>query len=269
MGTKKQHQQQRENIETSSSEGWMNEEDRFSDFYRKGVSDFIDFAYSNRIINSLLCPCPCPCPCPCLKYHLEVHSIYKSYVFWSVHGDKSTSEVVQEHLEENIEKNVDVKNINDETVEEHTKENITDEQCGLGDFVDKTYGVFEGLDKDVDETNSLDLGKKYHRYKELTKEKIYPGYEGDETTLSVIGELQHIKNMFGWSGNSVTYLLGRLKKWFPEGNTFPETYPTMKAMLIDLGMKYQPIHVLIIMSCSEKNMRMQLCVPSVKNQGLQ
>ncbi|XP_026392065.1 uncharacterized protein LOC113287504 [Papaver somniferum] len=51
-----------------------------------------------------------------------------------------------------------------------------------------------------------------------------------------------MKKMFGWSRNSVTYLLGRLKNWFPKGNTFPAKYPTMKSMLIDLGMKAESIH---------------------------
>ncbi|XP_026447417.1 uncharacterized protein LOC113347941 [Papaver somniferum] len=261
--------------------GWMNEEDRFCDVYRKGASDFIDFAYSNKIKSSPLCPCPChicrnkySLSFALVKYHLEIHLIDKSYVLWCLHGEKSTtsSQVVLENVEENVDvENVGVDNVEEEiSIEEHVEENISDEQSRLGYFVDKAYGIFEGLNKDVNEGGEeTDLGKKYHKYKELAKEKIYPGYEGDEKTLSVIVELQHMKKMFGWSGNSVTYLLGRLKNWLPKGNTFPVKYPTMKSMLIDIGMKAESfMRVLIIVFCTEKKMRRKLCVPTVEHLGM-
>jgi hypothetical protein len=71
---------------------------------------------------------------------------------------------------------------------------------------------------------------------------LYPSCEGPETTLSAIVELHNVKKRFGWSGNSVTFLLSILKRWLPKENTLPETYPVMKQMLKDLGMKAESIH---------------------------
>lgn len=138
--------------------GWMSE-DRFSDVYRKGVDTFIRFAYRNRIRNSRFCPCPCrvcknkkSLSFALVKHDLLVNSIDQTYLVWSIHGVKTTRtlHVVKEHVEENA----DDENVLKETlVEEQVEDNFREEQCELGDFVDNAYGVFEGLENDLDEDN--------------------------------------------------------------------------------------------------------------------
>ncbi|OVA09230.1 hypothetical protein BVC80_1785g8 [Macleaya cordata] len=207
----------------------------FSKEYRDGVRYFIQFAIKYGY-SKTVCACPCT---SCrnkhnrvmeeVKVHLFTKGIDKRYRMWALHGEKSTNMMVELSMGEHVEEG----NL--------PKENTEDERLRMVNFVDVACGVHEGVDGDVsrdeiDQTRDFeepfaqepDLGKRYTKYKKLAEEKLYPTYEGPETTLSTIVEIHNMKKMFGWSGNSVTYLLSTLKRWFPKGNTLPEKYPIMK-----------------------------------------
>lgn len=227
-------------------------EDRFSNLYRQGVELFIDFAYKNRLLNSPFCPCPCRI---CrnkksksfahVKHDLLVYGMLDSYTVWSLHGEKLTPASASAQRED---ASVQEEMLREEAVEVEEIDRDTD-GCRLDDFVDNAFGVFEGLNEDVGVGDPFiqepNLGKKHSKYKKLAEEKIYPSCENGATTLSVMVDLHHVKKTFGWSGNSVTHLLGLLRKWFPKGNTFPEKYPVMKEMLKDMGMRAVNIHACI------------------------
>ncbi|KAL6581305.1 hypothetical protein OROMI_007228 [Orobanche minor] len=237
--------------------GWMVIEDRSSSGYRTGVDNFIKFAYNNRLRDTPFCICPCRCcrnrkslSFALVRHDLLVNGILSTYAIWSLHGETSTDTQRSEYLtQENVEHTI----VEEETLEkEIVEESHGDDGCRLNEFVDKAFGVYEGLNEDVNVDDSghpfiqePNLGKKHDKYKKLAEEKIYPTCENGATTLSVIVELHHVKKRFGWSGNSVTYLLGLLRKWFPEGNTFPAKYPVMKEMLKDMGMKAENIHACV------------------------
>ncbi|XP_026383938.1 uncharacterized protein LOC113279457 [Papaver somniferum] len=234
--------------------GWMTIEDRCSLFYREGVAKFIAFAYKNRIRNSQFCSCPCR-HChnrksmifALVRHDLLDYGMLDSYVFWSLHGEKSKPRSASASY---VNQNNEADTVEEETVvEEVVEESRRDDR--LNEFVDKKFGIFEGLNENVNAGDSEhpfqepNVGEKYNKYQKLAEEKIYPTCENCATTLSVIVELHHVKKRFGWSANSVTYLLGLLRKWFPEGNTFPIKYPIMKEMLKDMGMKADNIHACI------------------------
>ncbi|PIA27802.1 hypothetical protein AQUCO_07500017v1 [Aquilegia coerulea] len=224
--------------------------DRTLPVYRNGVKEFIEFARAN---NDGLTTCPCPCkkcqnrrkaPFDEVDRHLLINGIDTSYQLWTVHGEKPHTILTKESAE-NVQENMEEGN------------NQNKEGLGMGAFVDDAYEMHEGAGDfpqggddnvigltDFEAQNILEpnFGKRYNEYKKKAKEKLYPTCEGPHTTLSAIVELHNIKKQFGWSGASVTALLTILREWFPEGNTFPEKYPTMKAMLKDLGMKTNRIH---------------------------
>ncbi|PIA40727.1 hypothetical protein AQUCO_02400060v1 [Aquilegia coerulea] len=214
----------------------MHETNRLSDVYLNGVNEFVDFAVAHNTENLTTCTCPCK---KCgngtrvkftdLSTHLIRNGIDLIYTVWYFHGETSHRVVENENIEEDV---------------------IDDGGVGMADFVDVTYGVHEGV---VDQTENPEepyvlergLPEKNNIYKQKSKEKLYPSCEGLNTTLSAIVELHNLKKQFGWSGASVTAALGMLKRWLPKGNTLPEKYPEMKAMLKDLGMKARCIHACV------------------------
>ena len=232
---------------------WMSEKERGGTVYSMGVEVFLKFAKWK--LGGKKCPCPCK---KCrnrywltykeVEHHLVTNGIEKSYCVWTLHGEDLSNIAVHPPVVANIgETTTSDVALEMEDTEEET---IGEVGIGMGNFVDSSFGLHErvvgdgSLGPEFDEpyVPEPDLGKRYYEYKKKATEKLYPACEGPETTLSALVELHNIKKQFGWSGTGMTKLLSLLRRWLPKGNTLPETYPVMKEMLKDLGMKATCIH---------------------------
>ena len=96
---------------------------------------------------------------------------------------------------------------------------------------------------------------------------IYPGCN-KFTKLSVLLRLYNIKAKHGLSDTSITDTLSFMVELLPENNEMPLSFYEAKKTLRVLGMQYEKkiMLVLMIMSCIEKNLVMQMNVRLVVNQ---
>ena len=74
---------------------WMDENDRVSPIYTKGVEDFLEFANTNNDRQLTTLPCPCAKCRNRTRYnpvevrnHLVRHGIDRTYSIWFLHGEK-------------------------------------------------------------------------------------------------------------------------------------------------------------------------------------
>ena len=234
-------------MSNSSSREWIKSPYRNTEEYKQGVRDFISFVKNHSSPDVEICTCPCikcknskKLSLESVEKHLIIHGMIKTYNRWFFHGEMNKNNTGVNHTQNIIP-------------DSHIQDQIQTDHCvegALRNLIDDAFGVHNmpqtSREEDVQEIN-IDNSHSYHgekhkKYTNKANEKLYSSCEDGLTTLGVIVEHHNLKKEFNWSGNSMTELLKRLKRWLPKENNLPDKYPTMKKILKDLGMEVKCIH---------------------------
>ncbi|XP_058733240.1 uncharacterized protein LOC131604842 [Vicia villosa] len=195
----------------------------FSQEYINGVTQFLDFAFTNGRSqgDEVLCPYA---KCKNLywktrgiiKYHLIAKGFVKGHEVWLHHGEK---------LQRSMEIGAGMED----------QEGSHDDIPGLlhDIYVDRAeeHRVHEGPNDDARTF--------YNLFKEAEQE-LYPGCK-DFSTLSFTIRLCLLKYLHVWSNTSFTALLELLKEAMPDLN-IPVSFYKTKGMISGLGLDYKKIH---------------------------
>ena len=216
----------------------MQLKNRLNPEYRKGVQEFLQFAFAHvESGGKILCPCVQCNNCYWktrdeVDSHLLVHGIIKNYIRWTHHGEEfeyvSNDGIVEDQQgEETIE------DIEDADIQEMIHDIATGElgDTWLGD--DSTN--HQDLSKDEGEADTF--AKLFRE----AKQKLYPDCE-NFSKLSFVVKLLHIKIMNNWTHKSFNMTVQLLKAAFPHA-TLPGSYDEAKKLIRDLGLNYVKIHV--------------------------
>ncbi|XP_062112682.1 uncharacterized protein LOC133823849 [Humulus lupulus] len=206
---------------------WMQNRNRLSHEYEKGVKSFLDFAFSHNELNDLI-------SCPCVKCNnglfktrkdveddLIIHGIQKTYTRWFMHGEREIENV--SNANEDISEDSDEESMND-ILEAH--------------FGAPNINNWVGVDFDrYEHEEPNDEASKFFALLRDANEKLYPECE-KYSRLSAVVKLLHLKCLNHWSNKSFTKLLEYLNDILPKGHTLPNSYYEAKKMVQDLGLGY-------------------------------
>ncbi|XP_042472526.1 uncharacterized protein LOC122055220 [Zingiber officinale] len=210
--------------------GWMflprqNEE------YRKGLENFLDFAFSNANINGMIA-----CPCARCKIgicvskedayeHLMVDGFIKGYTHWVAHGEISCSAY---SISSSVPSHDDVDDM----------EGLVHEAFGVQQHDGSTINT-AGFEKDTD----IPIGEVETFYKLIddAQKELYPGCK-KFSKLAFIIRLLHLKCLGKMANKIFNMLLDLLREAFPNAmKDLPKSYYEAEKLMKKLGLGYEKI----------------------------
>ncbi|XP_052117337.1 uncharacterized protein LOC107489344 isoform X2 [Arachis duranensis] len=225
---------------------WMQIKNRALLQYRRGVNEFLDFAFSHTNDDKIYCPCfKCN---NCLRksreqveFDLLSHGIVRNYTIWYHHGESlqdesphsSSFDSHDDYMDKDDMENMlrdhfgvwDIEEDIEEPNEEHIKEDIG-----------------EPYEEHVEEPN--EDAAKFYKLLDDSEKELYPGCTYF-SKLSFLMRLFHIKCLGGWSNKSFSMLLELLNDSFPKGVQLPASYYEARKIIRDLGLDYEKIDACI------------------------
>ncbi|KAK8559250.1 hypothetical protein V6N12_042531 [Hibiscus sabdariffa] len=224
---------------------WM-EFSRVSDAYRRGVENFLNFAFANASQeNMILCPCK---RCvnsnfdarEVVEEHLIVFGFVRGYKKWTFHGEtpgrsacRSNPTYPQNFHHRSVRED-DMEGMLRDAFNMHTQHEYSREDNRDFGVNDSAQFGQSGYGEEPNEEAS-----KFYKLLNEMNEQLYEGSK--HSKLSFCVRLFHLKCMGGWTRNSFTQLLEFLREMFPFAK-IPQSGADMKKMIKDLGLGYEKIH---------------------------
>lgn len=212
---------------------WVKIKNRTHPEYRKGVQEFLDFAFAQSSVeDQIFCPCK-NCNNYVLKTRGDVEGdlltigIVSTYTRWFRHGEERHDPVSEES---DSDDETDVGGMS-EMLEDHfrtvnTTSWLAREQSGNG---------LEELNED---------SAKFYRLLGKNDQRIFPNCK--YTKLSLIVKLFHIKYLGGLTNKSFTMLLELLNDMLSKGDVeLPKSFYEARKIIRDLGLDYIKIHACV------------------------
>ncbi|XP_016507785.2 uncharacterized protein LOC107825437 [Nicotiana tabacum] len=210
---------------------WLNIRNRVDQRYRDGVDNFLNWAFSQPTVSTMI---RCPCKgCMNTEFKLRVgvrgdllrKGFWGSYKVWDLHGEVSvrveTSSVV-----------VSDDGAEDDSIEEDNISEMIHDACGYTNVEDNNNS------EDNEEPNIH--ATKFYELLEDAETELYPGCE-KVSKLSFVVKLLHLKCLNRWSNKSMDALLSFFKEVLPDGSFVPNSFYEAKKVLCDLGLGYTKI----------------------------
>ncbi|XP_055822023.1 uncharacterized protein LOC129890508 [Solanum dulcamara] len=210
---------------------WLNIKNRVDQKYRDGVEGFLNWAFSQPKVNTMI-RCPCKgCMNTLFKLRIDIRvdllkkGFWDSYKVWDFHGEVLVR-VENSNVALNDEVEVDIAEEDDITQMIH-------DACRYMNL-DNNATYFEGNE----EPNMYSI--KFYKLLENGKRELYPGCT-KVSKLSFVVKLLHLKSLNHWSNKSMDELLRFLKEVLPKGSFIPSSFYEAKKVLHDLGLGYTKI----------------------------
>ncbi|XP_049385806.1 uncharacterized protein LOC125849897 [Solanum stenotomum] len=208
---------------------WLNIRNRVDQRYRDGVEGFLNWAFSQSGVNTMI-RCPCRgCMNTVFKLRIDVRGdllkkgFWDSYKVWDLHG-----EVLVRVENSNAACSAEVEA--DDIEEDDIIEMIHD-ACGyMGNNINSS--------EENEEPNMH--AAKFYKLLEEARIELYPGCT-KVSKLSFVIKLLHLKCLNHWSNKSMDELLSFFKEVLPEGSLLPSSFYEAKKILRDLGLGYTKI----------------------------
>ncbi|XP_048502675.1 uncharacterized protein LOC109135778 [Beta vulgaris subsp. vulgaris] len=207
--------------------------------YKKGVKEFLDFAFRDTAPNSgvkLRCPC-----LNCRNYFDQDQDTMRAHLFrvgidpdynpWIFHGEEQSFEVTDEEMSEEE---------GDDFEDEDPL--VSDDLASL--VREATNVVVEPQVSDDRDRGDDELPDKFHKLMKDAQEEIYPGCK-TFSRLEFIVTLLQLKVSGRWSDKSFNGLLNALHKAFNYDVSFPKSSYEAKKYTKDLGLNYVKIHACV------------------------
>ncbi|XP_050211919.1 uncharacterized protein LOC126662074 [Mercurialis annua] len=242
---------------------------RHSDEYRRGVKNFLDFAFHNASEDGrIMCPCR-NCVSRYLRtydeaeIHLVCDGFMKGYTRWVFHGEAyftsstssagmHTSTDIMESVQDCTMAKSNPWMLDDVTGLLHDAFNVvrktnevpldTDRISNPGENeVEIENGSIEmeseGMHHEASSKENVDFVKLL----KAADEELYPGCK-TFSSLSFFLHLYHLKCLHRWTEKSFTMLLELLLDAFPGGVSLPKSFYQAKKIIQALGLDYKKIH---------------------------
>ncbi|KAM3397800.1 hypothetical protein P3S68_001313 [Capsicum galapagoense] len=210
---------------------WLNITNRVNQRYRDGVDSFLNWAFSQSGVSTIIrCPCKeCRNTVFKLRIDVQLHLLNKgfwvSYKVWEYHG-----EVLDRVKISNVAGSEEVE---DDGIEEDDIIEMVHDACGYTNMQDATNSWEGNEDPNVH-------ASKFYRLLEDAQTELYPGCT-KVSKLSFVVKLLHLKCLNHWSNKSMDELLNFFKDVLPEGSFVPKCFYEAKKVLSDLALGYTKI----------------------------
>ncbi|CAL1399254.1 unnamed protein product [Linum trigynum] len=223
---------------------WISESNRLSGVFIQGVVSFIEFARSSVKDGKIACPCQ-RCvnrfhhTTSTVMAHILENGFSQSYTNWYFHGETisqsdpipNRSDVETENVEGcgNIQHNV-----------QEFMEDMATGYAHVDGFQSMSGDQGSGHSSHTEILNN-EAGKFYDILEDMD-EKLFDGCT-NQSKLSFILELFHLKCMNGLSNKAFNDLLSTLRETLPEGQKLPKSSYEIKKLIGKLGLGYEKIDV--------------------------
>ncbi|KAG6538774.1 hypothetical protein ZIOFF_003902 [Zingiber officinale] len=210
--------------------GWMFLP-RQTEEYRKGLENFLDFAFSNANINGTIA-----CPCARCKIgicvsreeaydHLTVDGFIKGYTYWVAHGEIACS---APSISSSVLSRDDVDNM----------EGLVHDAFGVQQHDGSTINT-AGFEKDKD----IPFGEaeKFYKLIDDSQKELYLGCK-KFSKLAFIIRFLHLKCLGKMTNKVFNMLLDLLREAFPNAmKDLPKSYYEAKKLMKQIGLGYEKI----------------------------
>ncbi|XP_016441345.1 uncharacterized protein LOC107766944 [Nicotiana tabacum] len=210
---------------------WLNIRNRVDQRYRDGGDNFLNWAFSQPTVNTMiLCPYKW-CMNTVFKLRVGVrgdllkNGFCDSYKVWDLHGEvlvrvETSNTAVSDEAE-------------DDSIEEDNITEMIHNAYGYTNVEDNNNNSEDNEEPNVHATN-------FYKLLEDAETELYPGCK-NVSKLSFIVRLLHLKCLNHWSNKSMDALLSFFKEVLPEGSFVPNSFYEAKKVLCDLGLGYTKI----------------------------
>ncbi|XP_042396490.1 uncharacterized protein LOC121986596 [Zingiber officinale] len=210
--------------------GWMFLP-RQTEEYRKGLENFLDFAFSNANINGTIA-----CPCARCKIgicvsredayaHLTVDGFIKGYTHWVAHGEITCS---APSISGSVPSRDDADNM----------EGLVHEAFGVQQHDGSTINT-AGFEKDKD--IPIEGAEKFYKLIDDSQKELYPECK-KFYKLAFIIRLLHLKCLGKMTNKIFNMLLDLLREAFPNAmKDLPKSYYEAEKLMKQLGLGYEKI----------------------------
>ncbi|XP_055830880.1 uncharacterized protein LOC129899907 [Solanum dulcamara] len=213
------------------NKSWLNIRNRVDQKYRDGVEGFLNWAFSQPKVNTMI-RCPCKgCMNTVFKLRIDIRvdllkkGFWDSYKVWDLHGEVL---VRVENSNAALNDEVDVDSA---------------EEDDITQMIHDAYG-YMNLDNNATYSEGNEepniYATKFYKLLEDGKTELYPGCT-KVSKLSFVVKLLHLKSLNHWSNKSMDELLRLFKEVLPEGSFVPSSFYEAKKVLHDLGLGYTKI----------------------------
>ncbi|XP_019223545.1 PREDICTED: uncharacterized protein LOC109205294 [Nicotiana attenuata] len=210
---------------------WLNIRNRVDQRYRDGVDNFLNWAFSQPTVNTMI-------RCPCKGF---MNTLFKlrvgvrgdllkkgfcdSYKVWDLHGEvlvrvETSNTAVSDEAE-------------DDSIEEDNITEMIHDACGHTNVEDNNNNSEDNEEPNIHAT-------KFYKLLEDAETELYPGCK-NVSKLSFVVKLLQLKCLNHWSNKSMDALLSFFKEVLPEGSFVPNSFYEAKKVLCDLGLGYTKI----------------------------
>lgn len=213
--------------------------------YRRGVNSFLDFAFQQPGLDTIICPCSkCGFKWRHNRKEVEDHLLCKpfpqGYTIWYLHGE--------EESESSAEPTIVRTHVIKETIpnEDPMRTMINDAFGFPSDHASEEPSMTNGSrvedETAIPDSNPILQGEAKEFY-ELLKDGEQALYEGcmKYSKLSFLIKLYHIKCLCGISDKALAMILELLHDAFDQANIPPSGYEAKK-IITKLGLRYTKIH---------------------------
>ncbi|XP_009801929.2 uncharacterized protein [Nicotiana sylvestris] len=189
---------------------WLNIRNRVDQRYRDGVDNFLNWAFSQPTVNTMI-------QCP---YKGCMNTAFKD-----LHGEvlvrvETSNIVVSDEAE-------------DDSIKEDNIAEMIHDACGYTNVEDNNNNSEDNEEPNVHAT-------KFYKLLEDAETKLYPGCK-KVSKLSFVVKLLQLKCLNHWSNKSLDALLSFFKEVLPEGSFVPNSFYEAKKVLCDLRLGYTKI----------------------------
>ncbi|KAH0768778.1 hypothetical protein KY290_012759 [Solanum tuberosum] len=210
---------------------WLNIRNRVDQRYRDGVEGFLNWAFSQPGVNTMI-RCPCKgCMNTVFKLKNNVRGdllkkgFWDSYKVWYLHG-----EVLARFENSNVTHRDEVE---DDSTEDDDITGMIHDACGYTNVENNTNSSEGNEEPNIHAT-------KFYKLLKDAQTELYPGCT-KVSKLSFIVKLLHLKCLNHWSNKSMDELLIFFKEVLPDGSFVPTSFYEAKKVLRDLGLGYTKI----------------------------
>ncbi|XP_060202370.1 uncharacterized protein LOC132630789 [Lycium barbarum] len=203
---------------------WLNIRNRVDQRYRDGVESFLNWAFSQLGVSTII-RCPCKgCMNTVFKLRINVRGdllnkgFWDSYKVWDLHGE------VLVRVDDEVE---------DDSMEEDNITEMIHDACGYMNVEDNTNSSEGNEEPNMHAT-------KFYKLLENAQTELYPCCT-KVSKLSFVVKLLHLKCLNHWSNKSMDDLLSFFKEVLPDGSFVPKSFYEAKKVLRDLGLGYTKI----------------------------
>ncbi|XP_075098879.1 uncharacterized protein LOC142175783 [Nicotiana tabacum] len=211
---------------------WLNIRNRVDQRYRDGVDNFLNWAFSQPTVSTMI---RCPCKgCMNTEFKLRVgvrgdllrKDFWDSYKVWDLHGEVSVRVETSSAVDSDDE-------AEDDSIEEDNISEMIRDASGYTNVEDNNNNSEDREEPNIHAT-------KFYELLEEAETKLYPDCK-KVSKLSFVVKLLHLKCLNHWSNKSMDALLSFFKEVLPEGSFVPNSFYEAKKVFCDLGLGYTKI----------------------------